>query len=150
MRVAGGKVADRLGGEKTILTSLLITVGGAILLTLSNSLTLALVSVIILALGMGISNAAVFKLVPQEVPQAVGGASGWVGGLGAFGGFTLPPLLGAIVASQGQAGYASGFALFIVLGVLAFGLAALLARKHASEQRSAALLQARMEKHAGH
>jgi NNP family nitrate/nitrite transporter-like MFS transporter len=92
--------------------------------------------VVVLALGMGISNAAVFKLVPQEVPQAVGGASGWVGGLGAFGGFTLPPLLGSIVASQGQAGYASGFWIFAGLAIASLGLAALLARVHASEQKA--------------
>ena len=105
MRIGGGFVSDRLGGERTILLSLGVTFLGALMISFSGSVALSLAAVFVLAIGMGISNAAVFKLVPQEVPKAVGGASGWVGGLGAFGGFTLPPLLGAIVSSQGQAGY---------------------------------------------
>jgi len=32
-----------------------------------------------MALGMGVNNAAVFKLAPQEVPEAVGGAAGFAG-----------------------------------------------------------------------
>lgn len=136
MRVAGGKVSDWLGGEKTLLLALAATLAGAVMMALSASVGLSMAAVIVLAIGMGISNAAVFKLVPQEVPKAVGGASGWVGGLGAFGGFTLPPLLGAIVASQGEGGYASGFFIFVLLAGLSLGLAFLLARAHTSEQRS--------------
>jgi NNP family nitrate/nitrite transporter-like MFS transporter len=67
---------------------------------------------------MGVANAAVFKLVPKEVPQAVGGAAGWVGGLGAFGGFAIPPILSAFVRFQGQDGYTTGFITYIVLAVL--------------------------------
>jgi MFS transporter, NNP family, nitrate/nitrite transporter len=136
MRVGGGFVSDRLGGERTILLSLGVTFLGALIISLSSSVGLSLAAVIVLAIGMGVSNAAVFKLVPQEVPKAVGGASGWVGGLGAFGGFTLPPVLGAIVSSQGQAGYSAGFFIFVGLAVVSFGLAASLARTHATEQIS--------------
>ncbi|HVP21365.1 MAG TPA: MFS transporter [Anaerolineaceae bacterium] len=135
VRVAGGRISDRLGGERTMLISLAITVIGATMLSISGSIGLSMAAVVILALGMGVSNAAVFKLVPQEVPQAVGGASGWVGGLGAFGGFTLPPLLGTIVASQGQGGYASGFLLMVLLAVISLGLAIMLARIHGTEQK---------------
>jgi NNP family nitrate/nitrite transporter-like MFS transporter len=46
-----------------------------------------------------------------------------VGGLGALGGFVLPPLLGAIVASHGQAGYAQGFYIFVALALVAILLA---------------------------
>jgi NNP family nitrate/nitrite transporter-like MFS transporter len=92
IRVLGGVLADRLGGE-------------------------------IMAIGMGVANAAIFKLVPQEVKQAVGGAAGWVGGLGAFGGFAIPPLLGAFVRAQGASGYATGFVIFVVLGVVSLALA---------------------------
>jgi len=72
---------------------------------------------------MGIANAAVFKLMPQYVKEAVGGAAGWVGGLGAFGGFVIPPVMGIFVRSQGQAGYASGFAVFIALAAISLSLA---------------------------
>ena len=47
-----------------------------------------------MAFGMGICNAAVFKISwPQAVPQAVGGAAGWCGWTGAFGGFGHPPVM---------------------------------------------------------
>lgn len=152
MRVAGGKIADRLGGERTILLALIVTLIGSLMMVISASVGLSLTAVIVLAVGMGVSNAAVFKLVPQEVPRAVGGASGWVGGLGAFGGFTLPPLLGAIVAGQGQPGYANGFLLFVLLGLLSLGLAVLLARTHTAEPKSMSTPQKSMEEQhvAGH
>ena len=143
-RVAGGGLADRLGGENTALLALLTAGIGAVILSLSHAYGLSVTGVVILAIGMGVSNAAVFKLVPQEVPQAVGGASGWVGGLGAFGGFALPPLLGAIVRSQGEAGYASGFVIFIVLAAVSIGLAALLKqRRPAGRQKPARTATAR-------
>lgn len=143
IRVAGGRVSDRLGGETTILAALGVMLAGALGLAFSSQIGLSLAGLILLALGMGVSNAAVFKLVPQEVPQAVGGASGWVGGLGAFGGFTIPPLLGAMVTAQGQAGYASGFFVFVFLAVMSLGLALILSRARAADlraiQREAAL-----------
>lgn len=141
MRVAGGGIADRIGGERTVVIALLTAAVGAVMLSLSNMLGLSIAAVIVLAVGMGVSNAAVFKLVPQEVPQAVGGASGWVGGLGAFGGFTLPPLLGVIVASRGAAGYAYGFFIFVGLIIVSIGLAVLLSRARVTEERAATIPQ---------
>lgn len=125
-RVAGGKVSDRIGGEKTLFLALGTTGAGAVLMTLSQQFGLSLAGEVIMAVGMGVSNAAVFKLVPQAVPQAVGGVSGWVGGLGAFGGFTIPPILGAIVTWQGPGGYAGGFGIFIALSALSLVLTYLL------------------------
>jgi len=81
---------------------------------------------VLLSIAMGVMNAAVFKLVPQEVPQAVGGAAGWVGGLGALGGFVLPPVLGAFVEARGQVGYARGFLVFLGLALLCLALAAII------------------------
>jgi MFS transporter, NNP family, nitrate/nitrite transporter len=127
-RVAGGSISDRLGGEVTLLLALAVAGIGAVLMTISHQYSLSLVAQIAMAVGMGISNAAVFKLVPQSVPQAIGGASGWVGGLGAFGGFTIPPILGAIAASQGETGYPEGFGVFIFLFVVALALAFVLRR----------------------
>jgi NNP family nitrate/nitrite transporter-like MFS transporter len=127
-RVAGGRIADKFGGETTLKLALAITAAGGVLMTVSRQFGFSLTAEIVMAVGMGVSNAAVFKLVPQAAPQAVGGVSGWVGGLGAFGGFTLPPILGAIVASQGQGGYASGFSVFIGLALVSLVLAFLLGR----------------------
>ncbi|NOY13285.1 MAG: MFS transporter [Deltaproteobacteria bacterium] len=118
IRIYGGRVADRLGGEDTAIGSMLIMLVGALLMSFSASLPLSVLGEILMAVGMGVGNAAVFKLVPQEVPDAVGGAAGWVGGLGAFGGFAIPPMLGAMAKSLGDVGYARGF---IIFAVLAFG-----------------------------
>lgn len=128
VRVAGGGISDRLGGENTAIAALAVLLAGAALMTLSRERALSIAAEVIMAVGMGVGNAAVFKLVPQEVPQAVGGASGWVGGLGAFGGFAIPTLLGAIVRARGEAGYAGGFILFAALALFSLGLAYLLRR----------------------
>jgi NNP family nitrate/nitrite transporter-like MFS transporter len=123
IRVPGGVVADRLGGEITAIGSLLVTLAGALLLTLSHRYDLSVAGTILMAIGMGVANAAVFKLVPQEVREAVGGAAGWVGGLGAFGGFAIPPLLGTFVRIQGSTGYATGFVTFVLLAAASLAVA---------------------------
>lgn len=130
IRVLGGKVSDRLGGEHTLMLSLLTMGVGAILMTLAQVVGLAVAAEFLMALGMGVGNAAVFKLVPQEVKEAVGGAAGWVGGLGAFGGFALPPVMGLFVKGLGPSGYAFGFSVFIALAVGSLGLGLLLQRTH--------------------
>ncbi|MBN1987136.1 MAG: hypothetical protein JW761_12575, partial [Prolixibacteraceae bacterium] len=81
-------------------------------------ISISVVAVLLLAAGMGIANAAVFKLVSVYVPKAVGGAAGWVGGLGAFGGFALPPVMGAIAGKLGAIGYARGFLVFVGLAII--------------------------------
>ncbi|MCB1195040.1 MFS transporter [bacterium] len=130
IRVFGGKISDKLGGERTTLLAISTMIIGAILLTLSSNFILSVAAEIILAIGMGVGNASVFKLVPQEVPQAVGGAAGWVGGLGAFGGFVIPPIMGYYVRAMGEQGYSRGFTVFIVLSVLSLGLAFILKKTH--------------------
>jgi len=128
IRVAGGSVADRVGGEATASGSLLIVLAGALLLTVSHAVAPAAAGAVLMAIGMGVANAAVFRLVPQEVKEAVGGAAGWVGGLGAFGGFAIPPVLGAFVRAQGSTGYATGFSTFVVLAAGSLVLALVLRR----------------------
>mmetsp|Transcript_51610 Transcript_51610/g.95533 ORF Transcript_51610/g.95533 Transcript_51610/m.95533 type:complete len:697 (+) Transcript_51610:92-2182(+) len=118
-RVPGGWLSDWMGGCKTLLAALLALELGAIALTCcGESFNIALIGESLLAAGMGMGNAAVFKLVPQEVSHAVGGASGWVSGIGAFGGFAIPPVLGWF-ASNFDEGYSLGFMTFMMLGLLA-------------------------------
>jgi NNP family nitrate/nitrite transporter-like MFS transporter len=88
----------------------------------------------LLAVGIGFANAVVFKMVPKFSPAAVGGAAGIVGGLGAFGGFVLPPVMGMFVKFNGQAGYAQGFSVFLAMSLVAVGLIFLLIR-HAPEEK---------------
>jgi NNP family nitrate/nitrite transporter-like MFS transporter len=138
IRVPGGNLSDRLGGERTAILSLGATLAGAVIMTLSGNYALSIIGVVLMALGMGVTNAAVFKLMPQYVPQAVGGAAGWIGGLGAFGGFVIPPVLGAFVRAQGQAGYAGGFLTYILLAALSLGLALVLRQQGAEKAEKAA------------
>ncbi len=119
IRVYGGKISDQFGGEKTAIVSYFIVLIGALILVYTKSFIVALLGEVILAVGMGIANAAVFKLVPKYVPKAPGGASGWVGGLGAFGGFAVPPLLGLSIDLFGIEGYAKGFLVYVGLAIIA-------------------------------
>jgi NNP family nitrate/nitrite transporter-like MFS transporter len=121
IRVVGGKLSDQYG--------LLILFGGAIIITFSETLLLSFMATILIAVGMGLTNAAVFKMLPEYVPNAIGGAAGWVGGLGAFGGFVIPPLMGQIAGSMGMIGYARGFYVFIILTLLCFAIIHLLGKK---------------------
>lgn len=125
-RVAGGSCADRFDGERTALLALCALLAGSLLMSFSASLRLSVAAELLMAIGMGVNNAAVFKMVPKYVPEAVGGASGWVGGLGAAGGFVLPPAMGLIAELRGPEGYASSFLLFTALALIGLSLAAAL------------------------
>lgn len=131
VRVGGGYLSDRIGGENAGVLALGTMFAGALVMTLSASFGLSVGAEILMGIGMGVTNAAVFKLVAQEVPEAVGGAAGWVGGLGAFGGFAIPPIMGTIVGIRGSAGYATGFAVFLALSALSLLLVGVLRRLRA-------------------
>jgi NNP family nitrate/nitrite transporter-like MFS transporter len=121
IRIYAGKIADKKGGEATATISLVIMLVGAVCMTLSSSIAFSIVGILILAVGMGATNAAVFKIVPKAVPQAVGGASGWIGGIGALGGFVIPPLMASFIDKSGEnlSGYSTGFIVFIILAIVA-------------------------------
>lgn len=120
VRIPGGVLSDRIGGERTATASFVVVGSGAVLMIITREFSVALVAMVLLATGIGVANAAVFQLLPTYVPEAVGGAAGLVGGLGAFGGFVVPPLLGLFVDVQGVTGYATGFVVY--LGLAAIGI----------------------------
>lgn len=128
IRVPGGAWSDRYGGERVAFASITILLVGALLVSFSSSPVLAGAAMLLVAVGMGVNNAAVFRLVPDYVPEAVGGAAGWVGGLGALGGFAVPPILGQTVEWIGPVGYARGYLVYVVLAVLCLALIAVLRR----------------------
>lgn len=130
IRIPGGSVSDRIGGETTALVSFAVILGGAGLVVLANGFVLALVATILLAAGMGVANAAVFGMVPEYVSDAVGSVSGLIGGLGAFGGFVVPPVLGAFVGRFGAEGYAYGFVIYVVLAAISIAATLGLARQN--------------------
>ncbi len=130
IRVPGGYLADRFGGEQTALASFTVMGAGAVLVMSSTTLPVAVAGCMTMALGMGTANAAVFKLVPRYLASIGGGAgAGWVGGLGAFGGFVLPPLLGTFLELFGrEQGYVLCFTLFAGLAVACCLVTVLLVR----------------------
>lgn len=153
IRVAGGVLSDQLqeGGENTAILGLLITLVGALVMTSSRQFELSVPGEILMAFGMGICNAAVFKIVPQAVPKAVGGAAGWVGGLGAFGGFVIPPVMGFAVGNLRQSGYAIGFITFIFLALFSLSMAWILKyTRDTSQGNGPQMAQAETESPAHH
>ncbi|ADC64495.1 major facilitator superfamily MFS_1 [Ferroglobus placidus DSM 10642] len=133
IRVYGGYLSDKMGGERTAIMSYTLVLIGAGILTISTSFAPALIGEILIGAGMGIANAAVFKLVAKYVPEAVGGASGWVGGLGAFGGFVVPPILGAFVDAFGELGYARGFIVYVALALMSITISLILKKRYGHE-----------------
>ena len=132
IRVPGGAVSDRFGGERTAIASFGAVVLATAILVATREFALAVAATVLLGAGMGVASAAVFQLVPTYVPDAVGGASGLVGGIGAFGGFVVPPILGLFVDLRGTTGYATGFVVFLVLGIASIGLSTGLYRKRST------------------
>lgn len=115
IRVVGGKLSDRYGGELIAALSFAGMALGGLILSLASSVPFAFAGMMVLGSGMGIANAAIFELVPKYVPDAVGGASGWIGGVGGAGTLFILPLLGAVVDHQGVSGYAGGFWVYVIL-----------------------------------
>jgi len=143
IRILGGLVSDKLreGGENTAILALFIMLMGSLVMISSRDYQLAVPGEILLAFGMGICNAAVFKMVPQAVPKAVGGAAGWVGGLGAFGGFAIPPMLAFAVRDLGKAGYSIGFVVYLFLALLSLFMAWILKYSEVESTEPAPLAQ---------
>ena len=132
LRVPGGKLSDRIGGEKVSMGALaLLAVAGVLMNIPMGWGGLFLVSLLI-SVAFGFNNAATMKLVPVYVSEGVGGANGWVGGLGAFGGFVFPPLMGRLVDLSPEYGYGLGFLLFtgFALVVMVINYFGMMRKKH--------------------
>lgn len=118
IRIVGGWLADRISPTLVIAGSLLAVAFGAAFVTQSGTVTDAMISVLLIAVGMGIQNGAVFKIVPFRIPHAVGGAAGIIGGLGALGGFIIPPVM-AMVGGVHHA--PSSFIILTILALMGLG-----------------------------
>ena len=119
VRVPGGLLSDRISIKYALHGNFLLMLPGILGLSISEAFSLSLFSSLVVALGMGLQNAIVFRLLPRYVPDAVGGASGWIGGLGALGGFVIPPLIGAVTVAVGGTTYAREFLPVAVRAALA-------------------------------
>lgn len=129
IRVPGGLLSDKITIRYALPGNFVLMLAGTILLSFTGTFALSLLATVAVAIGMGLQNAIVFKLLPRYVPDAVGGASGWVGGLGALGGFAIPPMMGVVTGLVGgTSGYARGFLSFAVLVLLALPVVVVLNR----------------------
>lgn len=118
VRPLGGRIADRIGGIKTL--SLMYVIAALFLFIASHELdsagaALVMFGVAMLALGAG--NGAVFQLVPQRFCKDIGVMTGLVGMAGGIGGFTLASSLGYSKEVTGS--YQLGLTLFSTLAVVA-------------------------------
>lgn len=118
LRIPGGSISDRIGGLKVSMFAIALLGFVSIIMAFSSNWILSGICTLVIAVAFGLNNAAIMKLVPVYVSKSVGGASGWVGGLGAFGGFVIPPVLGKVVDVMGITGYYRGFFTFTVLSII--------------------------------
>jgi NNP family nitrate/nitrite transporter-like MFS transporter len=108
MRPVGGVLADRFGGRRILLAVFPATGVMALFLAcpLMGTFTVGALG---MAAAIGLGNGAVFKLVPEHFPRAVGSATGLVGAAGGLGGFFPPLVVGVVRQTTGS--FAGGFVL---------------------------------------
>lgn len=104
--------------------------------------------IVLLAVGMGIGKASVFKYIPNYYPKDVGAVGGLVGMLGALGGFVLPKLFGWL--GRATAFPQAAFIALLILTVtcfvwLQFAIRAFRARQRASLAEAALVAMAAKE-----
>lgn len=113
MRPIGGVLADRIGGRAILKWVFPATAVMSLFLACPMMLTFT-IGALGMAAVIGLGNGAVFKLVPQYFPKAVGSVTGLVGAAGGLGGFFPPLVLGVIKQQTGAFTWG-----FIFLGVFA-------------------------------
>ena len=117
LRPLGGALADRLGGTRVLTGALMIVAALATGLASLPGLAFT-VAMLVFTMGtLGVGNGAVFQVVPQRFPSAVGPITGLVGAAGGLGGFLLPSALGSLEGSTGT--FAAGFMVFAAAAVVA-------------------------------
>lgn len=131
-RPIGGWLADKVGGATVLSIVFLLGPAGALgLAWLAGSPDMLLATLLILttAVGLGLGNGAVFKLVPQYFPKNTGLVTGIVGCAGGLGGFFPPLVLGMVKDATGT--YALGFVLLTVFALVCLAVVFSLRRSKA-------------------
>lgn len=127
-RMPGGWLADRVDGVLLLILSSVVGAAGLFGLAMGGSWLWQLP----MAIGLGVMMGAVFAVLPRLCSHNLGKASGLVGGLGATGGFILPPMLGWFAVPDALR---TGLFVIAVLVVVTGALGGVLARQQRVEAR---------------
>jgi NNP family nitrate/nitrite transporter-like MFS transporter len=120
VRPMGGRIADRIGGIKTLSLTYLVAAAFLFIAGTGPASVAVAVSVFVVAmLALGAANGAVFQLVPQRFSRQMGVMTGLVGMAGGIGGFYLASSLG--YSKQLTGSYQLGLILFASLVLVALG-----------------------------
>lgn len=114
LRPVGGSLADRVGGRRILLWVFPATAIAAVFMACPMLSTFT-IGALAMAAAIGLGNGAVFKLVPEYFPKAVGSVTGLVGAAGGLGGFFPPLALGLIREATGA--FTWGFILLAAFGL---------------------------------
>src|SRR6516165_918383 len=118
-RPLGGMLSDRIGGARILSLVFPVTAVCALLMArpVMDTFTIGALG---MAAAIGLGNGAVFKLVPEFFPQAVGSVTGLVGAAGGLGGFFPPLVLGVLREATGT--YTWGFVLLALFSAGCFAV----------------------------
>jgi MFS transporter, NNP family, nitrate/nitrite transporter len=114
LRPVGGWLADRVGGQR-ILQWVFPAVAVFAVFMACPMMSTFTVGALGMAAAIGLGNGAVFKLVPEYFPKAVGSVTGLVGAAGGLGGFFPPLVLGALKQATGS--FTGGFVLLALFSL---------------------------------
>jgi len=106
-RPIGGFLSDRIGGIRMLI--ILFSCASMMFIFISTlpTLYIALTSLFIGMMCLGMGNGSVFQLVPQRFGDEIGLMTGIVGAAGGIGGYLLPNILGSLYQLTGS--YKAGF-----------------------------------------
>ena len=118
VRPFGGRLADRIGGIKTLSIMYMLATGFLLIASVGlPSAALAALVFVLAMLSLGTGNGAVFQLVPQRFRKEIGVMTGLVGMAGGIGGFYLASSLG--YSKQLTGSYQGGLIVFAALAIVA-------------------------------
>jgi len=143
VRPLGGKIADRIGGIKTLSAMYLVACAALFIASFGFETAPPALAVFVIAMvALGTGNGAVFQLVPQRFKKEIGVMTGLVGMAGGIGGFYLAASMG--YSRQLTGSYQIGLMIFAALALFAMLGLALVKQRWRTTWGSAAMTSAKI------